>query len=422
MIRGAISNEKKYILNFRSNKKLLETIKLKNINSFLRRGVVTPDHVIRIKPKMLVLNISKRKTLQQVKNYIDKEVKKYKKDYSDYFKKYNRNSRKNKILDLIPKIIVVPNLGIFSVGKDYKDSIINGDIGEMAISIIGNIERKTDFESINMKDIFEVEYWSLEQAKIVKDQKSLTGTITIVTGGLGTIGQAISKEFKSNGSEVIILENNKDKIMRFKSSDKFDIHLCDVRKRAQFKRIIDKICMKYGGIDYVISNAGNAIQHEISTISDKNLFESFKTNLFSHQVVASESVKILKSQNIGGCLLFNISKQSVNPGKFFGAYGLPKTALLALCKQYALEYGEFNIRSNGVNADRIISGILSEEMLKKRAKARGVSIDTYLKGNLLKKQVSPSDVAKAFYHLANSEKTTAAVLTVDGGSIESSLR
>jgi len=130
----------------------------------------------------------------------------------------------------------------------------------------------------------------------------------------------------------------------------------------------------------------------------------------------------MKKQNISGCLLFNISKQSVNPGKNFGPYGLPKSALLSLCKQYAVDYGSYGIRSNGVNADRIRSGLMNDKMIRTRAKARSISTDDYMRGNLLLNEVKAEDVAKAFFHLATSKKTTGAVLTVDGGNIAASLR
>ena len=161
-------------------------------------------------------------------------------------------------------------------------------------------------------------------------------------------------------------------------------------------------------------------------------------NLKERQEVIDYSIKLnitnlspLRSGNISvrgieggieGCLLFNISKQSVNPGKNFGPYGLPKSALLNLCKQYAVDYGSLGIRSNGVNADRIRSGLLNDGMIKSRAKAREVSTDEYMRGNLLLNEVKAEDVAKAFFHLAVSKKTTGAVLTVDGGNIAASLR
>ena len=112
----------------------------------------------------------------------------------------------------------------------------------------------------------------------------------------------------------------------------------------------------------------------------------------------------------------------MNPGVNFGSYGLPKAALLFLMKQYALEFGKYGIRFNGINADRIKSGLMTNEVIFKRARDRGLSIHSYMSGNLLKKEVKPEDVANAFFYLSCSLKTTACVITVDGGNIEASLR
>ena len=138
--------------------------------------------------------------------------------------------------------------------------------------------------------------------------------------------------------------------------------------------------------------------------------------------MAQNAVRIMKAQGTGGCLLFNTSKQAVNPGKDFGPYGLPKAATLFLVKQYALDHGGDGIRSNAVNADRIRTGLLTDEMVKARAKARGLCEADYMGGNLLKREVTADDVADAFVFLALARKTTAAAVTVDGGNIEASLR
>ena len=126
------------------------------------------------------------------------------------------------------------------------------------------------------------------------------------------------------------------------------------------------------------------------------------------------------AQGTGGVLLFNASKQAVNPGVGFGPYGLPKAATLFLAKQYALEYGQAGIRSNAINADRVNTGMFADGLLEERAGARGLSPEEYLRANLLRREVLPEDVAQAFVALAR--KTTAATLTVDGGNIEASLR
>ena len=128
------------------------------------------------------------------------------------------------------------------------------------------------------------------------------------------------------------------------------------------------------------------------------------------------------AQATGGCLLFNVSKQAINPGPNFGPYGLPKAATLFLSRQYALDYGAAGIRSNAVNADRIRSGIVTDEFIRERAKARGVSEQDYMRGNLLQREVTAEDVAEAFVSQALALKTTADVTTVDGGNIAAALR
>ena len=120
--------------------------------------------------------------------------------------------------------------------------------------------------------------------------------------------------------------------------------------------------------------------------------------------------------------MFNASKAAFNPGKNFGPYALPKAALVALTKQYALDYGAHGVRSNAINADRIRTALFSEEVLKERAEARGLTPDDYFKNNLLQQEVYGADVAQGFLNLALAEKTTGSILTIDGGNIAASPR
>ena len=150
--------------------------------------------------------------------------------------------------------------------------------------------------------------------------------------------------------------------------------------------------------------------------------KSFELNFFAHQRVAQAAVGIMLRQASGGCLLFNTSKQAINPGKDFGPYGLPKAATLFLVRQYALDYGHEGIRSNAVNADRIRSGLLTDEIIQQRAAARNISIEDYISGNLLKVEITAQDVAKAFLDQALALKTTGDVRTVDGGNMAAILR
>ncbi|MGZ0245468.1 MAG: SDR family oxidoreductase, partial [Alphaproteobacteria bacterium] len=174
--------------------------------------------------------------------------------------------------------------------------------------------------------------------------------------------------------------------------------------------------------DVLVSNAGAAWQGRIGDVDEKILRDSFELNFWGHQRCAQAAVAIMKAQGTGGALLFNTSKQAVNPGLDFGPYGLPKASTLFLSRQYALDHGADGIRSNAVNADRVRSGLLTDDMIASRSTARGLSEADYMAGNLLGREVTADDVAQAFVDLALAKKTTGAVMTVDGGNIAAALR
>jgi len=425
ILRGLLSENKdqKFIVNYRSNKNLNYFINGKNVKDYSIKGTATPDHVIRVKPFPLIITPKPNSTIEDFKKLAEKNITNYRKKYIQYFNKNKKKVKEKKtILDTSPRVILVQNVGLFTVGNSLKASKIAGDLTETNARVISSVEETSKYKFISEKDLFDVEYWSLEQAKIKKAKKILEGNVVVITGSVGAIGSATYRLFKNYGAEVVLLDYNLKKINEMKKNvNELCIH-CDVTNQNSVAKAFKKICEVYGGIDILISNAGTAIGGSIAEVDDKILRKSFEENFFSHQNCASETIKIMKKQNINGCLLFNISKQSVNPGKNFGPYGLPKSALLSLCKQYAVDYGSIGIRSNGVNADRIRSGLLNDNMIKSRAKAREVSTDQYMKGNLLLNEVKAEDVAKAFFHLAVSKKTTGAVLTVDGGNIAASLR
>ena len=178
----------------------------------------------------------------------------------------------------------------------------------------------------------------------------------------------------------------------------------------------------FGGVDILISNAGAAIQGSLVTVSDEAFEKAFAVNFWAHHYVARAAVRVMESQKTGGALVFNVSKQAVNPGPDFGPYGTSKAALMALMRQYAIEHGASGITSNAVNADRIRTGLMTDAMVAERSKARGVTPDAYMRGNLLKREVLASDVAAAFVHLVKARASTGAVVTVDGGNVAAMLR
>ncbi len=425
ILRGLTSNgaNKKFILTFRNNKILKYFIDGKEVSRYSTEGTATPDHVIRVKPFPLIIKPKPKSTISEFEKTAKKAFINYRKKYLQYFERNQKKVKEKKtMLDTSPRVIIVQNIGIFCVGNSLKAANIAVDLTETNARVISSVEETSKYKFITKKDIFDVEYWSLEQAKLKKEKKELEGSIVVITGAFGGIGTATYKLFKKYGAEVILIDNNKKKVDEMSKKLNDLCIYCDVTNKESVKKAFNLISSQFGGIDILISNAGTATGGSIAEVSDKILRKSFEDNFFSHQYCASEATRIMKLQKNEGCLLFNISKQSVNPGKNFGPYGLPKSALLNLCKQYAVDYGSYGIRSNGVNADRIRTGLLNDKMIKSRAKARDVTTENYMKGNLLLNEVKAEDVAKAFFHLSISKKTTGAILTVDGGNIAASLR
>ena len=407
----------KWILKFHNNNDDQVIASTQNLNNLINKGPVTPDHVIRIKSKILF--ISKNKFQK-----IDEEIKKYCQSYKKYYLKNKTFVHNCAITDSLPRIIILEGIGILSLGKKLKDQKISYDIFRSMASSVFDAERIGKFKSIIEKDIFKMEYWPLERAKLDNAKvQSLDGNNVIITGGGGTIGMAIAKKFKQEGANIILIDKKYDKHLL----EKNNLHDCflinaDLTNNQKLKKIVEKIVLNFGGIDILISNAGRAFQGAIETVDPKIIKKSYDINFLSHQNISQLTVQVMKKQNTGGLILYNLSKQAINPGKNFGPYGLAKSTTLFLMKQYALECGEYNIRVNGINADRIESGLLTKELINQRATSRGLSKEKYLSNNLLNIQVLADDVAEAFYAQTLLKKTTANIITVDGGNIEASLR
>jgi len=432
LLRGAIAAPRdsgkfdRMISDFRTSEGIRAFVDRANATDLATRGVSTPDLVIRIKSGPLVLPAPDAAAMAGYGAIIRERVAAFADVYTRYFAANDaRDSVKRTMLDPMPRLTLVPGLGMFGHGRTLKDAKIAADVGEMWIEAVTGAEAIGSFRPLAHDELFRLEYWSLEQAKLAASKpKALTGNVVIVTGGAGAIGSATAKAFAGEGAHVAVFDLDADKAKdaaKRAGNDAVGI-ACDVTDRASVHAAFDAVVARYGGVDILISNAGAAWEGAIGEIDDALLRRSFELNFFAHQNVAQEAVRIFKAQGTGGVLLFNASKQATNPGANFGAYGLPKAATLFLSRQYALEYGKDGIRSNAVNADRIRSGLLTDAMIDSRSRSRGLSKEEYMAGNLLGREVTADDVAQAFLHQALAERTTASVTTVDGGNIAAALR
>ncbi|HEY9216170.1 MAG TPA: bifunctional aldolase/short-chain dehydrogenase [Ancylobacter sp.] len=431
-IRGAVAVPKgegrydRMVSHFRTSPVVLDFVNSSKVAQCAERGVSTPDLSIRIKTGPMVLPAPDAGRQAEYRAMVDARVAEYCGAYRHYFETNDAlDDESRTMLDPMPRLTLVPGLGMIGHGRSLKEATVARDVGEMWIEAINGAEAIGDYRPLEKSDLFRLEYWSLEQAKLAANKpKPLTGQVVLVTGGAGAIGAATARLFASQGAHVVVVDldgAHAAEVAKSVGNNAIAV-ACDVTDPGQVRQAFDRAVLQYGGVDIVISNAGAAWEGPIAEMDPALLRKSFDLNFFAHQSVVQQAVRIFKQQGTGGVLLFNASKQSVNPGANFGAYGLPKAATLFLSRQYALECGAAGIRSNAVNADRIRSGLLTDEMIASRSGARGLTERDYMAGNLLGFEVTADDVALAFLHQALADRTTAAVTTVDGGNIAAALR
>lgn len=427
LLRGALSKGApglSWVMEHRSTDEVMAFCNGDGLASYARRGNATPDHSIRIKRFGVVLPAPNASDLSGFKAAAETAIAEFATDYAAYFERNNaRYGGKLTMLDQVPRVAYVPGLGLFGIGRSQKEARICADIAEATVNAITAAERVGCWAPLPEEDIFDVEYWSLEQAKLAGVKEApFTRKVVAITGAASGLGLEIAKSFHALGAEVAMLDLDGASVEpAAKGLNALPIQ-CDVADEASVTAAFDKIAQRFGGLDVLVSNAGIALQGPMAEVDldvmERSLDVNFKGALFC----ARSAIRIMTGQGFGGALLFNVSKQALNPGQDFGPYGISKSALLALVKQLATEHGKDGITANAVNADRIRTGLLNDTMIAERAAARGVDADSYMRGNLLKREVRASDVADAFIYLAKAERTTGAILTVDGGNTAAMVR
>ncbi len=412
--------ERRLVLTFRSGSRARWYAE----HGELATGPATPDHVLRTKPVPLVLPACGRRPGAEFRKAAAQAFNRYAKRYQAYVDKNSKQRRRVvSPLDPAPRVLLAPGLGVFAAGSGLTAAQMTGDLADATSDVIRAAQSVGTFQALSHSHLFDVEYWPLEQAKL-KRRSTLPfdGHVVVVTGGAGAIGKATASAFRAKGAEVVLLDCDGRSLDAAADEVGGTAIKTDLTVSGDVMAAFDKIASTFGGLDVLVSNAGVAYPASIAEVDEAEVRKTFEVNFFAHQRVAQAAVRIFRAQGLGGCLLFNVSKQAINPGPKLGAYAAAKAATLALMRQYALECGRDGIRANAVNPDRVRSGILDDRMIRARAAERGLNEDDYMAGNLLHQEVQAADVAQAFVHLARQKRTTAGVLTVDGGNLAAAVR
>jgi rhamnulose-1-phosphate aldolase/alcohol dehydrogenase len=393
-------------------------------------GPATPDHTIYAKRLPCFVDAPGGEDPDALFGTIARSIEGFVAGYTRYFEDHRFEGAR--LLDPLPRVVLVPGLGMFTAGKDRRTAGIVNDIYHHTIGVLGSAEAFGRYVSLSAKDAFDVEYWPLELYKLTlaPPEKELARRIVMVTGGGSGIGRAVARRLAAEGAHVVVgdldggsARKTADEIVAAVGAGRALGVEMDVTREASVRAAFEEMVLAYGGLDVLVSNAGVAHSASVARMELSDWERSFAVNSTGHFLVAREAMRLLTAQGLGGALVFVATKNVMSPGKDFAAYSAAKAAEAQLAKVLALEGAPHGIRSNIVNPDAVFqdSKLWSEDVRRERAAAQGIAIDKleefYRKRNLLGVSILPEDVAEAVLFLASdrSAKTTGCSLTVDGG-------
>jgi rhamnose utilization protein RhaD (predicted bifunctional aldolase and dehydrogenase)/NAD(P)-dependent dehydrogenase (short-subunit alcohol dehydrogenase family) len=377
-----------------------------DIADLAQQGPATPDHVIRTKPWPL----------------LGRDVGAYVERYRAYFDRHAPTAREPKtMLDPAPRVILDPDLGLLALGASASEARIVGDIYDHTIDVILRAMALGGYQPIAARDIFDMEYWDLEQAKLRKSGKApmFAGEIALVTGAASGIGKACVESLTARGAAVAALDVNPAIEGLFNRQDVCGI-ACDVADRAQVTNALDRAIDAFGGMDMLILNAGVFPGgRRIAELADAEWQHVLGINLDANLALLREAHPLLKLAVRGGRVVVMGSKNVPAPGPGAAAYSASKAALTQLARVAALEWGADGIRVNMLHPDAVFdTGVWTPEVLAARAAHYGMTVEAYKTKNVLHTEVTSRHVAELAAELCGPlfEKTTGAQIPIDGGN------
>jgi len=377
-----------------------------DIGAVSRRGPATPDHVIRTKRVPL----------------LSRDLSAFADAYRAYFDEHAPGARTPvQMLDPAPRIILDPVLGMVTAGKSAKEATIVADIYRQTMDIIERAERLGGWQALPARDIFDMEYWELEQAKLRKPGKPplFQGEVALVTGAASGIGRACVESLLERGATVLALDLNEDITALFDRPDCLPM-VCDVTNRDGVIEALEAGARRFGGLDMLILNAGLfPAGTPIADLDDTDWHRVMSVNLDANLTLLRECHPLLARAPRNGRVVVIGSKNVPAPGPGAAAYSSSKAALTQLMRVAALEWGGDGIRVNMLHPDAVFdTGVWTDEVLTARAAYYGMTVEQYKTKNLLGTEIRSRDVAELAAEMCGPlfAKTTGAQVPLDGGN------
>jgi rhamnulose-1-phosphate aldolase/alcohol dehydrogenase len=432
-IRGLISQGARKVGHFNDSEVVLQFVGSRALRELAALGTSCPDHFLRTKIWPLVLDFDPAtEDAAQIMARLPQALEAFRAGYTAYYERCKRPDSPA-MRDPNAVIYLVPGVGMISFAADKATARIAGEFYLNAINVMRESSAVSTYRGLPEQEAFDIEYWRLEEAKLQRLPKprALAGRVALVTGGAGGIGLATARRLAEEGACIVLSDIDRAALetavgaMRGQYGPDSCVGLCaDVTAEADVADLFRDACWNYGGLDICVSNAGIASAAPIEDTTIELWNRNIGILATGYFLVSRQCVRLLKSQSLGGSVVFIGSKNALAASPGAAAYCTAKAAELHLARCLALECAPAGIRVNVVNPDAVLRGsrIWQGEWAEQRAKQNRTSVDeleaVYRERSLLKRSVYPEDIAEAVAFLASerSAKSTGNIINVDAGN------
>lgn len=434
VIRGALSREKHVVARYTDAPQVLDFVG-ERARAASAAGAATPDHILTTKRLPLWVDVYDPSDVDAIARSFADALERWRADYLAYVDRWRTDEP---VLEAAPRIVLVPGIGMWTVGRTPKLAVLARDIYLHTIGIMAGAEAMGGYRSLPEAEGFRAEYWPLELYKLTlaPPDRDLAGRVALVTGAANGLGRAIALRLAAAGAQVIAtdvdeagIESVASAIVQQEGAGSALAQRLDVTRAEDVEAAMERAALEYGGVDVVVSNAGIAHCAPIEQLELADWERSLAVNATGHFLATRAALRHFRRQGTGGAIVFVATKNVTAPGKDFAAYSASKAAEAQLARVAAIEGGPLGVRVNMVNPDAIFGGShLWDGIREQRAAAYGVDpdkLETVYRGRtLLGVEVRAEDVAEAVLFLASdrSSRTTGAMLPVDGGVREAFVR
>ena len=432
VVRGALGTPERVILHYDDGDDVLATLAEKGMSQLVRRGMATPEHLLRAGRLPVWLDLDPKASPDQIAEQARSQLAAARAEYQAYHDRHAGAGERP--LDDWAKVVLAPGLGVITAFTDKRNAVTANVCYRAVLEVIANAEAVDRFEFIPEADVFEFEHWPLERRKVEEQVareragKLLPRHVVVIIGGGSGIGRAAARRFAEEGAHVVVadLDGETSRAVAAEVAAKFPGRLVsaavDVREDASLDALFRQTVLEFGGLDCLFYTAGMPPRFApITEIRREDLQRQLEVHYLGAVAAIGRAATVMRRQGLGGSIVASVSKAALVPGRDAVAYGGSKAALLQALRVAAVELGGDGIRVNAINADQIETPLFLQ-FVRERAAARGVSeeeqLAVYRSRNLMGATLIPPEAVADVAVLLASDRfrfTTGDILTVDGG-------